>query len=142
MRNFHLYNDDLFDQKIVNLIKINNVKADKVLEIGCANGNKLNQYSKLLKSKKNYDPELNFHERKEIIESIKYVTEVIPSPWLITNEFLNNHSIDLLIHGNDNENPIKPDKLLIVKRTKGISSSLLRKRVLYNLRQGQNENPC
>ena len=54
LRNFHLYNDDLFDQKIVNLIKINNVKADKVLEIGCANGNKLNQYSKLLKSKKNY----------------------------------------------------------------------------------------
>ena len=52
LRNFHLYNDDLFDQKIVNLIKINNVKADKVLEIGCANGNKLNQYSKLLKSKK------------------------------------------------------------------------------------------
>ena len=59
LRNIHLYNDDLFDQKIANLIKINNVKADKVLEIGCANGNKLNQYSKLLKSKKNYGVDLS-----------------------------------------------------------------------------------
>ena len=59
LRNIHSYNDNLFDQKIVNLIKINNVIADKVLEIGCANGNKLNQYSKLLKSKKNYGVDLS-----------------------------------------------------------------------------------
>ena len=52
LRNIHFYNSELFDQKIVNLIKINNLNAEKVLEIGCANGNKLNQYSKLLKSKK------------------------------------------------------------------------------------------
>ena len=34
------------------LNKNNNLKADKILEIGCANGHKLNEYSKLLKSKK------------------------------------------------------------------------------------------
>ena len=59
LRNIHLYNSELFDQKIVNLIKINNLNAEKVLEIGCANGNKLNQYSKLLKSKKNYGVDLS-----------------------------------------------------------------------------------
>ena len=59
LRNIHLYNNELFDQKIVNLVKINNIIADKVLEIGCANGNKLNQYSKILKSKKNYGVDLS-----------------------------------------------------------------------------------
>ena len=52
LRNFHSYNDNSLSEKIINLIKNNNLKADKILEIGCANGNKLNQYSKLLKSKK------------------------------------------------------------------------------------------
>ena len=40
-------------------IKNNNLKKDKILEIGCADGNKLNQYSKLLKSKKNYGIDLS-----------------------------------------------------------------------------------
>ena len=35
------------DEKILNLIKINSIKANNILEIGYANGNKLNQYSKL-----------------------------------------------------------------------------------------------
>ena len=52
LRNIRSYNNDSFDERIINLIKNNNLKADKILEIGCANGNKLNQYSKLLKSKK------------------------------------------------------------------------------------------
>ncbi len=47
------------DEKIINLIKNNNLKADKILEIGCANGHKLNEYSKLLKSKKNYGVDLS-----------------------------------------------------------------------------------
>ena len=68
LRNIHSHNDNLFDQKIVNLIKINNVTADKVLEIGCANGNKLNQYSKLLQSKKNYGVDLS---KKAILDGGK-----------------------------------------------------------------------
>ena len=40
----------LKDEKILDLIKINSIKANNILEIGCANGNKLNQYSKLCKS--------------------------------------------------------------------------------------------
>jgi len=59
LRNIRSYNNNSFDERIINLIKNNNLKADKILEIGCANGNKLNQYSKLLKSKKNYGIDLS-----------------------------------------------------------------------------------
>ena len=79
---------------------------------------------------KGYQPELNFIQRKEIIESIRYVDEVIKSPWLIKEEFLYKNNIDLLIHGSDNSNPIKKEKLLIFPRTKNISSSILRSNVL------------
>tara|TARA_B100000963_G_scaffold345719_1_gene350124 strand:+ start:2682 stop:3332 length:651 start_codon:yes stop_codon:yes gene_type:complete len=47
------------DEKIFNLIKINSIKANNILEIGCSNGNRLNQYSKLCKSKKNYGVDLS-----------------------------------------------------------------------------------
>ena len=59
LRNVDLYNDDSLDERIINLIKSNNIKADKILEIGCANGFKLNQYSKLLKTKINYGVDLS-----------------------------------------------------------------------------------
>ena len=32
-------------------------------------------------AKKGYEPELNFAERREILEAIRYVDEVVPSPW-------------------------------------------------------------
>tara|TARA_Y100000816_G_C25924099_1_gene481888 strand:- start:23 stop:694 length:672 start_codon:yes stop_codon:yes gene_type:complete len=57
MRNKSYYTNqssDWFDKKIFDLIKINYIKAKNILEIGCANGNRLNQYSKLCNSKKSY----------------------------------------------------------------------------------------
>jgi SAM-dependent methyltransferase len=59
LRNVNSYNDESPDDKIKNLIKVNNVKAKKILEIGCANGFRLNQYSKLLKTKINYGVDLS-----------------------------------------------------------------------------------
>ena len=44
--------------------------------------------------------------------------------------FLDQHNIDLLVHGHDNSNPISQERLLVLPRTEGISSSLLRTRVL------------
>ena len=79
--------------------------------------------------KKGYHPELKFDFRREILLSIKYVNEVIPSPWLIDEDFLDFNNIDFLIHGSDNSNPISKDKLILFERTEGISSSILRKRV-------------
>ena len=80
--------------------------------------------------KKGYVPELSFSQRSEILLSIKYVDEVIPSNWLINDDFLELHNIDLLVHGDDNSNPISRDKLLILPRTKDISSTTLREKAL------------
>jgi glycerol-3-phosphate cytidylyltransferase len=82
---------------------------------------------------KGYHPELNFAERREIVEAIRYVDEVVPSPWLIKEDFLDLHAIDLLVHGSDNTNPISPDRLLVIPRTRGISTHLLRSRVLRSV---------
>lgn len=83
-----------------------------------------------IRSKKGYEPELNYASRLEVLEAIKFVDEIVPSPWLIEESFLDQHKIDLLIHGNDNSNPISKNRLLILPRTEGISSLLLRGRVL------------
>ncbi len=83
--------------------------------------------------KKLYDPEIAFEFRKEILESIKYVSEVVTTPWLITNETLKQYDIDLLIHGDDNSNNIDKDKLLVFPRTEDISSTEIRKRSAENI---------
>jgi glycerol-3-phosphate cytidylyltransferase-like family protein len=81
-------------------------------------------------SKKGYTPEIAFEGRREILESIKYVDEVISSPWLIDEEFLDIHNIDYLVHGHDNSNPVAKEKLIIFPRTEGISSTKVRSAVL------------
>lgn len=81
-----------------------------------------------IKKKKGYQPEISFEHRKEILEAIRYVDEVVPSPWLIEEAFLSQHKIDLLVHGDDNSNPIDENKLLVFPRTSEISSTLLRQR--------------
>ena len=77
--------------------------------------------------------ELNFEERAEILRSIKYVSEVIPSDWLVTEEFLDLNRIDYIVHGDDHQNPISENRVILFPRTKGISSIELRERVLQNI---------
>ena len=79
---------------------------------------------------KGYHPELSFAERKELVEAIRFVDEVVPSPWLIDA-----NQIDLLVHGHDNTNLVSPHRLLLFERTDGISSSILRQRVLNVVQQ-------
>ena len=81
-----------------------------------------------IKKNKGYTPELNFSQRREILMSIKYVSKVIKSKWLIKEDFLKKNKIHYLVHGNDNSNMVKKKKLIIFKRTKGISSTILRRR--------------
>jgi glycerol-3-phosphate cytidylyltransferase len=83
-----------------------------------------------IKRNKGYEPELDFNARFEILAAVKYVDEVVPSPWLIEESFLDKHGIDLLIHGSDNSNPISSQRILTMPRTEGVSSSVLRGRVL------------
>ena len=77
-------------------------------------------------SKKNYQPELSFEHRKEILESIKYVSEVVATPWLIDDKVLDKYQIDLLSHGNDNCNLIDEQRQKILPRTQGVSSTEIR----------------
>ena len=79
---------------------------------------------------KGYHPELDFLSRKIILESIRYVDCVLPSPWLLTQEYFDSTGCDFLLHGSDNSNIIDPSRLLLVPRTEGISSSIIRKRVV------------
>ncbi len=88
-----------------------------------------------VKKYKGYKPELNFSQRKEILKSIIYVNKVIKSNWMIDEKFLKKHKIDFVVHGNDNSNKIKKEKMIIFKRTKGISSSLIRKRSIQILKK-------
>ena len=75
---------------------------------------------------KGFYPILKFENRKEIALSIKYVDDVIAGPWLVDDAYLDKHSIDFLVHGDDNQNPVSRERLIIFPRTKGISSSLIR----------------
>jgi glycerol-3-phosphate cytidylyltransferase len=86
-----------------------------------------------IRTKKGYTPELNYAERSEILEAIKYVDEVVPCNWLIEESFLDLHNIDLLVHGHDNSNQISASRLLVLPRTEGVSSSDLRQRVVNAL---------
>lgn len=89
---------------------------------------------KEIKKFKGYMPEIKFSHRKEILINIMNVFKVIPCNFYITENFLKKHKIDFLAHGNDNKNDIKKNKMKIFNRTKGISSTIIRKKVLNNLK--------
>ena len=59
LRNKYKYVKKTIEKKIENLIQENKIKVNSILEIGCANGNKLNQYSRICKSKKNFGIDLS-----------------------------------------------------------------------------------
>lgn len=80
--------------------------------------------------KKGYLPELRFDERREILLAVKYVSEVIPSKWLVDDEYIREKKIDILVHGDDNSNNISACELVIFPRTQGISVSQIRDRTI------------
>lgn len=86
-----------------------------------------------VKKTKGYVPELNFEERKEILLGIRYVKEVVSCPWLITEDFMDAHDCRYLVHGADNSNPVAKERLIVFPRTEGVSSSMMRQRVLNAL---------
>jgi glycerol-3-phosphate cytidylyltransferase len=88
-----------------------------------------------IKKYKGYVPEIKFIHRKEILQSFKDVYKVIPCNFIITDKFLKNLKIDFLVHGNDNFNKVSKKKIKIFKRTKGISSTIIRKKACKNLKK-------
>lgn len=83
-----------------------------------------------IKKKKGFFPILNYKNRSTILKSIKYVHKVVPSSWNIDDKFIKKHNISILVHGLDNFNSAKNVKIITFKRTKGVSSTNLRKKIL------------
>ena len=81
-----------------------------------------------IKKNKNYYPELKFEHRKEILEAVKYIKKIIPSNWKITDNFLKKNKVDIFVRGGDYKKEKFKTKTIIFKRTKGISSSIIRKK--------------
>ena len=88
---------------------------------------------KEIKKFKGYEAEMSYFQRKEMVQSIRYVNKVVPSKFILTDKFLNRYKIDFLVHGDDNINRVDKKRLLVFRRTKNISSYLLRKRVIKYL---------
>ena len=86
-------------------------------------------YDKEIKKYKGYSPELKYASRKEILQSIKYVDKVIPCNFKLDSDYLKKNNFDLLIRGSDYKNQKFNIKTVIFSRTKGISSSKIRKKI-------------
>ncbi len=74
---------------------------------------------------KGHTPLLTWEYRKEIMESIRYVSEVVAMPYIVTDALLDEHDVQFLVHGDDNFNTVSKDRMIVFPRTPRISSSML-----------------
>src|SRR6202021_1176266 len=95
---------------------------------------------KQMEKNKGYKPELSFEERKEILLALSCVDEVVPSPWVIDQAFMDAHNVDILVHSGPNSNPAQP--VHVLDRTEGISSSAIRERAVHSIIQTYNSEKC
>ena len=64
-----------------------------------------------------------------------YNNRVSTSAVAVKRKFLNKHKIKLLIHGNDHNNKVDKKYVVTFKRTKHISSAILRKKAMKCLKK-------
>ena len=86
-----------------------------------------------LKKFKNIQPELNFSQRKEVLISIKYVKKVILGNFILDQKFLDKNKIDIVIQGSDYKERKFTNKVVTFKRTKNISSTMIRRLAKKNI---------
>lgn len=86
-------------------------------------------------------PVLSLTERSVVVESCRYVHKVVRgSPLIIDGQFLDNHCICAVVHGDDSpqatffEEPIKRGIMRYVPYTRGISTSDLLHRICQRFR--------
>ena len=86
-------------------------------------------------------PLLKYSERKIVVESIKYVDEIIPLPGLKYVEFAKKYKFNFFVHGDDWRSVVQSEqrkklhsamkewdgKVIDIAYTKGVSSSKLKK---------------
>ena len=82
---------------------------------------------------KGFKPPLTWSQRKEILQAIKYVEEVIFVPYIITNDILDMYGFDYLIHGDEQTlNNVSKDRLITIPRTQEVSSREICKNIKKN----------
>lgn len=85
-------------------------------------------------------PTLTLEERTQVIQACRYADKVISQTLLlITEEFMNEHNIDLVVHAHDEGDtrydemyavPIKLGKFKRLEYTKGISTTEIMQRII------------
>jgi cytidyltransferase-like protein len=139
--------------------KYNNVYVDMVGDLFHANHVKLFKEAKAFgnnllvgihsdETVQNYKctPILTMYERAEVIDACKYVDKIIlNAPEIITEDYLNKHDIDLVVHAHAEskcskynkmyENAIKLNKFKRLDYHGGISTTEIKRRVIeqYNI---------
>ncbi len=77
---------------------------------------------------KGYTPELTYAQREEILLGMKYVKEVVPVNWKVTDKELDKYNIDILLHAGENFNDVTNHEIQLVDRTIGVCSSDIREK--------------
>ena len=136
MSKYIVYTDMVGDlchmNHIKHLEKCKNFKENCLVYVGLHSDEETKKWKR--------QPVLNISEREYIFKSLKMVDKVIVNaPYVITEEFINKHNIDMVIHAhheNENEkynfsheNAIKLNKFTRFDYNDGISTSDIIKRI-------------
>lgn len=120
---------DLFHQGHINLLKRCKQLFDKVI-VGIHNDEQVISYKER--------PHDSYEIRLKNVINSGYADEIIEdAPPITTNEFIDSIGVDFVVAGREDENkiqkmyPIDSDRLHLIKRTDGISSSILRKKLMF-----------
>ena len=121
---------DLFHVGHLNLFKRAKKEGD-FLVVGIHSDKTVESYKRT--------PIIEQEQRYQIVRACKYVDEVIEdAPLIVTKDFMTEHEIDLVIHGDDcgdhfgiqHGDPIKVGKMKYLPYTKGISTSMIIDRII------------
>jgi len=119
---------DLFHVGHINLFKRIKQKCDKLI-VGVHNDEQVMTYKQ--------KPIISYKDRLDIVKSCKYVDDVIENaPLVITDQILNEFNADYVVAGRENEEYLKKyyqvsnDKLHLISRTEGISTSMLKNKLI------------
>lgn len=125
---------DLFHEGHVNMLKRakHDICPDCHLLVGLMSDADTASYKRL--------PILTLKERTAVVEACKYVDKVIPgSPLSLTQEFIEQHGIDIVLHGDDMSEetlalyyrvPMQMGILRTIAYTAGISTSDIIRRIV------------
>jgi glycerol-3-phosphate cytidylyltransferase len=89
---------------------------------------------KELINKKKIIPELKYKYRREILMEMQNVYKVIPSPFELKQKYLDKNKIDIIVQGSDYKKRKFKNKSITFNRTKNISSSIIRKLAIKNIK--------